>query len=111
MQIQEHTTKAIEPGTQFEVQTSIEVDLNFPNAATHDSTPETGSNQPTLRLFESIARTTFAERFPLLTLFAISCACLLVPRSPRSDGQKGWDIFCRDFNLLGFDVDLCSACA
>ena len=89
MQIQEHTTKAIEPGTQFEVQTSIEVDLNFPNAATHDSTPETGSNQPTLRLFESIARTTFAEQFPLLTFFVFFCGLFAAALFTEIECLKG----------------------
>jgi hypothetical protein len=86
MQIQEHTTKAIETGTQFEVHTSIEVDLNFPNATTQNDTP---------RLFESIARTTFAERYPLLTVLAISCGLLTAALFTEIECLKGSGYFWR----------------
>ncbi|MBS1804583.1 MAG: hypothetical protein JST28_14550 [Acidobacteria bacterium] len=76
MHIQEHTKKPIDSRTQFEVQTSMTVNLNFPNPPEEQTAPDPEAKTQSFRLFDSIAPSTFAERFPLLTFFAISCAIL-----------------------------------
>lgn len=76
MHIQEHTQKPIESRTQFEVQTSMTVNLNFPNPPEEQNTPDPEAETQRSRLFDTVAPSTFVERFPLLTFFGISCAIL-----------------------------------
>jgi hypothetical protein len=73
---QEHTKKPIESRTQFEVQTSMTVNLNFPNPTEGQIAPDPEAKTQSFRLFDSIAPSTFVERFPLLIVFGISCAIL-----------------------------------
>ena len=95
MQIQEQTSKPIEAGIQFEVRTSTKVNLNFPNAVEAHYAPKPTSKIPVAPMFQFVARTTLAERFPVLTCFAISCCLLATALITEIECLKGSGYFWR----------------
>jgi hypothetical protein len=95
MQIQEQTTETNQERPMHVTFLSPTIlNVNFSNPVeTNVLIPE--FPDPTPRLFEHIARTTLAERFPLLTCFAISCALLATALITEIECLKGSGYFWR----------------
>jgi len=90
MLTQEHTTEMTEVRPFL---SSTKINFNFPDLSEPDS--EIVTNVPPPRLFANIARTTLAERFPLLTCFAICFALLASALITEVECLKGSGYFWR----------------
>jgi hypothetical protein len=96
MQIQEHTTETIGARRKYaRAMTSTRINLNLPSDAISNSTLKPDSNTPSQPLFECLARTTIAERFPVLTCFVISFALLATALITEIECLKGSGYFWR----------------
>lgn len=90
MLTQEHTTEMIEVRP---VPSSTKINFSFP--APSEPGSQKMAEVPIPRLFAHIARTTLAERFPLLTCFAISFALLASALITEIECLKGSGYFWR----------------
>jgi hypothetical protein len=89
-----HTTETIEVRPVHPtIVASCKINVNFPNAIEPDSQEGPSSNVQPPHLFEHIARTTLAERFPLLTCFAISFGLLVSALITEVECLKGSGYF------------------
>ena len=96
MQIQEHTTETIGVQRKYAgTLTSTKINLNLPSDAISSPALKSGSNPITPPLFEHIARSTIAERFPVLTCFAISFVLLATALITEIECLKGSGYFWR----------------
>lgn len=96
MQILEQTTEIMEARTGYKPsRTSTEANLTVPSEANSNLAPEEHSNFQAPRLFEYNVRTTLAERFPLLTCFAISLGLLASALITEVECLKGSGYFWR----------------
>jgi len=96
MQIQQHTTNTIEATpTHATAQAPTKADSNSPSEATSNSALNVDSNSSAPRLFENLAQTTIAERYPRLTCFAISVALLVTALIGEIEYLKGSGYFWR----------------
>jgi len=89
MQIRERKTEAVEAETPAGVQANVSPDAET-NLAIQPS-----SICPPASLFESVGRTTFTERFPLLTCIVISCGLLAAALITEIECLKGSGYFWR----------------
>lgn len=92
MLTQKQTTRTIEAGV---LRASTKINVTFPAAPDSKPLPETNRSAPATHMFEHIERTTLAERFPLLTCFAISFALLATALITEVECLKGSGYFWR----------------
>lgn len=91
MLTQKQTTEAIEAG----VLAATRINVIFPDAPGLKPLVETNRTAPATHLFEHIARTTLAERFPMLTCIAVSFALLASALITEVECLKGSGYFWR----------------
>lgn len=89
------TQKLTTETTEASVLASARINITFPDTAKPSSMMETSIAAPATHLFQHIARTTLAERFPLLTCFAVSFALLASALITEVECLKGSGYFWR----------------
>lgn len=92
MLTQKQTAPIIEAGV---VRASTRINVTFPDAPNPKPLLETSGSAPATHMFEHIGRATLAERFPLLTCFAISFALLASALITEVECLKGSGYFWR----------------
>ena len=96
MQIQEQTTGRIGAEPKYaKVGASTKINIDLPDAAPQEIELAADGNLPTPLLFDHIARTTLAERYPLLTCAAISFSLLACALMTEVEALKGSGYFWR----------------
>ena len=96
MQTQELTTQAIDERSMCATfRASTKINLNFPDVIESSSKPDSNLNLTPVDLFKHVGSTTLAERFPLLTCFAISFGLLVSALITEVECLKGSGYFWR----------------
>jgi hypothetical protein len=94
MQIQEQAIEAIAGPMHPRDLASTRTDADF-SSSVESNASTVGPEFPRPGLFDHIARTTFAERYPLLTLFAISVGLMACALMTEVEYLKGSGYFWR----------------